>query len=90
MENNLNVMLCYCICINVFCLLSELIEMRRNELKVNKIVLNFFIRRCIFVFDYCMLLRVIGVVGIIIIVIFGILIICFDVFFVFYLKFEIV
>lgn len=85
-ENNSNVTLCHCICTNASRSLSESIEMRRNELKVNKTALNSSIRRRTSASDHRMSSRVIGAVGIIIIVIFGILIICSDVFSVFYSK----
>lgn len=85
-ENNSNVTLCHCICTNASRSLSESIEMRRNELKVNKTSLNSSIRRRTSASDHRMSSRVIGTVGIIIIVIFGMLIICSDVFSVFYSK----
>lgn len=85
-ENNSNVTLCHCICTNASRSLSESIEMRRNELKVNKAALNSSIRRRTSASDHRMSSRVIGAVGIIIIVIFGMLIICSDVFSVFYSK----
>lgn len=85
-ETNSNVMSCHCICTNASRSLSESIEMRRNELKVNKTALASSIRRRTSASDHRMSSRVIGAVGIIIIVIFGMLIICFDVFSVFYSK----
>lgn len=85
-ENNSSVTLCHCICTNASRSLSESIEMRRNELKVNKTALNSSIRRRTSASDHRMSSRVIGAVGIIIIVIFGMLIICSDVFSVFYSK----
>lgn len=85
-ETNSNVTLCHCICTNASRSLSESIEMRRNELRVNKTALNSSIRRRTSASDHRMSSRVIGAVGIIIIVIFGMLIICSDVFSVFYSK----
>lgn len=87
-DNNSNITLCHCICTNASRSLSESIEMRRNELKVNKTALNSSIRRRTSASDHRMSSRVIGAVGIIIIVIFGMLIICSDVFSVFYSKFK--
>lgn len=85
-EKNSNVTLCPCVCTNASRSLSESIEMRRNELKVNKTALTSSIRRRTSASDHRMSSRVIGAVGIIIIVIFGMLIICSDIFSVFYSK----
>lgn len=85
-ENNSNVTSCHCICTNASRSLSESIEMRKNELKVNKTALTSFIRRHTSASDHRMSSRMIGAAGIIIIVIFGMLIICSDVFSVFYSK----
>lgn len=79
-ETNTNVTSCHCICTNASRSLSESIEMRKNELKVNKTALASSIRRRTSASDHRMSSRVIGAVGIIIIVIFGMLIICSDVF----------
>lgn len=85
-ENNSNIALCRCVCKNVSHTLNESIEIRRNELRVNKTLLASTIRRRTSASDSRMSSRLIGAVGVIIIVLFGMLIICSDIFSVFYFK----